>query len=78
MIDVQGLGFQFGQTWVFRDVSFTLETGKVAAILGPNGRGKTTLIKSVVGLLKPNTGSSAPVVVWVTLRSVLRLRFPIR
>lgn len=59
MIDVQGLGFQFGQTWVFRDVSFTLETGKVAAILGPNGRGKTTLIKSVVGLLKPNTGSSA-------------------
>ena len=58
MIDVQGLGFRYDQTWIFRDVSFSLPAGNIAAILGPNGQGKTTLLKSVVGLLKPATGSS--------------------
>lgn len=58
MIDVEGLGFRYGQNWVFRDVSFALKAGEIAAILGPNGRGKTTLLKSVAGLLKPNTGAA--------------------
>jgi len=58
MIDVQDLGFRYGKTWVFQGVNFSLPAGKIAAILGPNGRGKTTLLKSVVGLLKPNTGSA--------------------
>jgi len=58
MIDVHGLGFRYGQTWIFRDVSFSLPAGKIAAILGPNGQGKTTLLKSVVGLLKPDAGSA--------------------
>jgi len=58
MIDVQSLGFRYGRTWIFRDVNFSLPAGKIAAILGPNGQGKTTLLKSVVGLLKPQTGSS--------------------
>jgi len=58
MIDVQGLGFRYGTSWVFRNVTFTLEAGKIAAILGPNGQGKTTLLKSVVGLLKPETGNA--------------------
>ena len=59
MIDVQSLGFRYGQHWVFRGVSFELEAGKIAAILGPNGRGKTTLLKSVVGLLTPDTGHAS-------------------
>lgn len=58
MIDVQGLGFRYDKSWIFRDVSFALEAGKIAAILGPNGRGKTTLLKSVTGLIKPDTGSA--------------------
>jgi len=58
VIDVQNLGFRYGRTWVFRDVSFSLQAGKIAAILGPNGQGKTTLLKSVVGLLKPDSGSA--------------------
>ena len=56
MIEVRSLGFSYGECWVFRDVNFTLEAGKIAAILGPNGRGKTTLLKSIVGLLKPAKG----------------------
>ncbi len=59
MIDVQDLGFRYGENRVFRDVSFSLAAGKIAAILGPNGRGKTTLLKSVVGLLKPDTGTAS-------------------
>ena len=58
MIEVQNLGFHYGKTWIFRDISFSLPAGKIAAILGPNGQGKTTLLKSVVGLLKPATGSA--------------------
>ena len=58
MIEVQNLGFCYGKTWIFRDVSFSLPAGKIAAILGPNGQGKRTLLKSVVGLLKPATGSA--------------------
>lgn len=58
MIDVQGLGFHYGKNWIFRDVSFSLPAGKIAAILGPNGQGKTTLLKSVVGLLRPATGTA--------------------
>ena len=58
MIEVQGLGFRYGKIWIFRDISFSLPAGKIAAILGPNGQGKTTLLKSVVGLLKPATGTA--------------------
>ena len=58
MIEVRNLGFRYGKTWIFRDISFSLPAGKVAAILGPNGQGKTTLLKTVVGLLKPATGSA--------------------
>jgi iron complex transport system ATP-binding protein len=36
--------------WVFRDFSFNLAKGQTAAILGPNGKGKTTLLKSIIGL----------------------------
>ncbi|KNG92220.1 ABC transporter ATP-binding protein [Pseudaestuariivita atlantica] len=52
MIRVENAAFRFREDWVFRGVNFTLERGQTAAILGPNGRGKTTLLKSIVGLLK--------------------------
>ncbi|WP_182347172.1 ABC transporter ATP-binding protein [Tomitella gaofuii] len=43
---------------VLRDVSFVLETGRILAILGPNGVGKTTLLRCMVGLLPWTSGSS--------------------
>ncbi len=42
---------------VFENLSFSVERGQVAAVLGPNGRGKTTLLKSIMGILKPLAGS---------------------
>ncbi|MGH3505277.1 MAG: ABC transporter ATP-binding protein [Nocardioidaceae bacterium] len=43
--------------WVFRDLSFRVPPGSVTAVLGPNGRGKTTLVRCAAGLLKPQEGS---------------------
>jgi iron complex transport system ATP-binding protein len=42
--------------WVFRDYSARLERGCIAALLGRNGRGKTTLLRLLLGLLKPTRG----------------------
>lgn len=42
--------------WILEDLSFSLEGGKVMSILGPNGIGKTTLLKCMIGILKWNSG----------------------
>ena len=47
---------QFGKTTALNGVSFTLESGKIVGILGPNGSGNTTLIKMINGLLTPTSG----------------------
>ncbi|WP_020176362.1 ABC transporter ATP-binding protein [Methyloferula stellata] len=43
-------------TWVFRNYAATVNKGEVFALLGPNGRGKTTLLKLLLGALKPSEG----------------------
>ncbi len=44
-------------TWVFRNYSASVSTGRVFALLGPNGRGKTTLLKLLLGALRPTEGT---------------------
>ncbi|MEM1431418.1 MAG: ABC transporter ATP-binding protein [Pseudomonadota bacterium] len=56
MIRVEQAEFRYGDAWVFRGVSFELRRGQTGAILGPNGRGKTTLLKAITGLLKLTNG----------------------
>jgi iron complex transport system ATP-binding protein len=57
MLEVRELAFGFPGRTVGRDVSFTLATGDVMCVLGPNGGGKTTLFRTVLGLLAPHGGS---------------------
>ncbi len=58
MLDLVGIGFAYAPgDWVFRDVTFGLEPGTVTSVLGPNGRGKTTLVRCAAGLLTPQEGS---------------------
>ncbi|MFV0361231.1 ABC transporter ATP-binding protein [Tropicimonas sp.] len=45
-----------GRIWQFRDLDFTVHPGEVMAILGPNGRGKSTLLRVAAGLLHPDGG----------------------
>lgn len=49
----------YDQTPVVADVSFTLEAGRVTAVLGPNGVGKTTLFKAALGFLPAMSGTIA-------------------
>ena len=57
LIDVQGLCFSYGQTPVLRELSFSAPAGALIAVLGPNGVGKSTLFRCLLGLLRPQAGS---------------------
>ena len=53
---VEKLNQYYGGSHILRDVSFELPAGKVTALLGRNGVGKTTLLKSLMGLVPVRTG----------------------
>jgi ABC-2 type transport system ATP-binding protein len=55
-IDVRGLNKSFGDKHVVKDVSITVEAGRVTGFLGPNGSGKTTTMRMLCGLLTPDSG----------------------
>ncbi len=56
-IRVEGLSKSFGSQVIWQDVSFTVPAGEISAMLGPSGTGKSVLLKSLVGLLRPDEGS---------------------
>jgi ABC-type multidrug transport system ATPase subunit len=55
-IEVQNLTKRFGEFTALDDVSFAVEQGETVALLGPNGSGKTTALKCMVGLTIPTSG----------------------
>ena len=56
VLDVQGLEVAYGASQALFGVDLAVRTGEVATLLGRNGMGKTTTVKTVVGLLKPMAG----------------------
>ena len=57
IISVSGLSKSYGKKLVLDDISFDIEEGSIVGLLGPNGCGKTTLIKILTGLIKDHSGT---------------------
>src|SRR6266480_3479480 len=58
IIELQNISYSYnGQEKVLEDISFSLHKGDYLGIIGPNGGGKTTLLKIMLGLLKPTSGT---------------------
>jgi zinc/manganese transport system ATP-binding protein len=56
VVSAEGLGLSFGERVLWDDLSFALASGELLAVLGPNGTGKTSLIRILLGLLAPSAG----------------------
>ncbi|MEI6027053.1 MAG: urea ABC transporter ATP-binding subunit UrtE [Betaproteobacteria bacterium] len=57
MLEVQGLNQFYGGSHILRDLAFTARVGEVTVVLGRNGVGKTTLLKSLMGVVPAKAGS---------------------
>lgn len=56
MIQINNISFSFGSNKIISDLSLEIEAGKTYCIMGKSGVGKTTLMKLIAGLLKPDNG----------------------
>jgi branched-chain amino acid transport system ATP-binding protein len=56
LIRATGLHTHYGQSHILRGVDFTVEPGQTIGLMGRNGMGKTTLLKSLMGIVKPSGG----------------------
>jgi phospholipid/cholesterol/gamma-HCH transport system ATP-binding protein len=56
-IQIEGLTKSFGRQLIWGDVTLTVPAGEICVMLGPSGTGKSVLLKTLIGLLKPDRGS---------------------
>lgn len=57
IVHIEDLYFSYSGQEVLQDINLTVKTGDFVSIIGPNGGGKTTLLKLILGLLKPTRGT---------------------
>lgn len=85
LLEVEDLAVSYdGREFAIDGVSFSVERGEVMAIVGPNGSGKTTALKAIVGAIEPlrgdvrvnGTGSSRGDIVYVPQRTAVDWDFP--
>lgn len=56
ILQLKNVSFKYEQNFVLKNISFEVKKGDFIALIGPNGGGKTTLAKIILGLLKPHSG----------------------
>ena len=56
LLDIKDLRASYGAVEVLRSIDFTVATGEIVALLGTNGAGKSTILRCISGLLKPDSG----------------------
>lgn len=57
LVTVNGLNVRFGKSSVLHNIHFTINLGEIVTIVGPNGSGKSTFLRSLIGAVKPTSGS---------------------
>lgn len=70
LFEVNNISFSYGEDLIFSDISFSIDKGDVLCVLGPNGTGKTTLIKCLNGLNEINSGE-----ILINGKNIQRLSF---
>ncbi|WP_117099822.1 ATP-binding cassette domain-containing protein, partial [Klebsiella pneumoniae] len=56
MLKVENLSVHYGMIQAVRDVSFEVNEGEVVSLIGANGAGKTSILRTISGLVRPSTG----------------------
>ena len=56
MLKVENLSVHYGMIQAVRDVSFEVNEGEVVSLIGANGAGKTTILRTLSGLVRPSAG----------------------
>jgi len=69
IISIQDVSKSFGSHTVLQDITFDIPKGKITAILGPSGTGKSVLLKNIIGLLRPEQGE-----IWVDGENIVGMR----
>jgi len=87
VIELQGVSFSYDEREVLSDVDLKIASGDFMAVIGPNGGGKTTLVKLILGLLAPKSGtvrvlgadplSVRPAVGYVPQHALIQPSFPV-
>jgi len=57
VLEIKNVSYSYGKSEILHEISFKVEKGELMCVLGPNGCGKTTLLKNILGLLTPSAGS---------------------
>lgn len=88
VIEMKGVAFSYGEHDVLKDVSFAVLDREFAGMVGPNGGGKTTILKLLLGLLRPAAGTisvlgsspmdARPRIGYMPQHARIDLSFPIR
>lgn len=68
MLRISNLNVYYGESHILRDVDLSVPAGQMVCLIGRNGVGKTTLLKTIMGLLSPRTGE-----IWFNDRPLLKL-----
>lgn len=68
IISLRGVTKRFGSHTVLSDITFDVPRGKITAVMGPSGTGKSVLLKNIIGLLRPEAGE-----IWIDGEDIVRL-----
>jgi phospholipid/cholesterol/gamma-HCH transport system ATP-binding protein len=77
VISLDGVTKRFGSHTVLKDITFDIPRGKISAVLGPSGTGKSVLLKNIIGLLRPEEGQiyiDGEPIVGIRHKDMLRIR----